>query len=193
MKKTYIYFFAMFISLIRRMKKCFSLKELCLKHQEKHEHALHDIRMLTIGLEPITYKEQILSLSCLPISPSKHRKKYVSLEKTHVSSLQKVYRWGTSSPEVLALTPKVSKSAFGECSFEERTYFARSRSDSKSSFVTQRAPPASKKCFALGLKIQGTLRRLYSCFFETKETLFSWMALEKVSSESFEQGRMRDE
>jgi hypothetical protein len=52
------------------------------------------------------------------------------------------------------------KSAFGERSFEEGTYFARSRSDSKSSFVTQRAPPASKKCFALGLKIQGTLRRL---------------------------------
>ena len=101
MKKTYMYFFAMFVSLIRRMKKCFSLKELCLKHQEKHEHALHDIRMLTIGLEPITYKEQILSLSCLPISPSKHRRKYVSLEKTHVSSLQKVYRWGTSSPKAL--------------------------------------------------------------------------------------------
>ena len=28
------------------------------------------ILMLTIGLEPITAKEQILSLSCLPISPS---------------------------------------------------------------------------------------------------------------------------
>ena len=52
------------------------------------------------------------------------------------------------------------KSAFGERSFEEGTYFARSRFDSKSSFVTQRAPPASKKCFALGLKIQGTLRRV---------------------------------
>ena len=34
-------------------------------------------------------------------------------------------------------------------SFEEGTYFARSRSDSKSSFVIQRALPASKKCFAL--------------------------------------------
>ena len=31
--------------------------------------------LLTIGLEPITNKEQILSLSCLPISPSKHRTK----------------------------------------------------------------------------------------------------------------------
>ena len=27
--------------------------------------------MLTIGLEPISLKEQILSLSCIPISPSK--------------------------------------------------------------------------------------------------------------------------
>ncbi len=28
--------------------------------------------MLTIGLEPITLWEQILSLSCLPVSPSEH-------------------------------------------------------------------------------------------------------------------------
>ena len=31
--------------------------------------------MLTIGLEPITIKEQILSLSCLPISPSEQKKR----------------------------------------------------------------------------------------------------------------------
>ena len=29
------------------------------------------LTLLTIGLEPIPYKEQILSLSCIPISPSK--------------------------------------------------------------------------------------------------------------------------
>ena len=29
-------------------------------------------KMLTIGLEPITLWEQILSLSCLPVSPSEH-------------------------------------------------------------------------------------------------------------------------
>ena len=49
------------------LSNCFSL--LCTKKvflerlQEK---------MLTIGLEPITLWEQILSLSCLPVSPSEH-------------------------------------------------------------------------------------------------------------------------
>ena len=33
------------------------------------------IQLLTIGLEPITAKEQILSLSCLPISPSEPNRK----------------------------------------------------------------------------------------------------------------------
>lgn len=34
----------------------------------------HSWAMLTIGIEPITQREQILSLSCLPISPSELRK-----------------------------------------------------------------------------------------------------------------------
>lgn len=31
-----------------------------------------DFYLLIIGLEPIPHKEQILNLSCLPISPNKH-------------------------------------------------------------------------------------------------------------------------
>ena len=38
------------------------------------ERSFHpDDNVLTIGLEPITFKEQILSLPCLPISPSKQK------------------------------------------------------------------------------------------------------------------------
>ena len=60
-------FFFFVFSLEKTLKTIKTIKTLKTTPKRKSNQKK---RLLTIGLEPITYKVQILSLPCLPISPS---------------------------------------------------------------------------------------------------------------------------